>query len=178
MKLVGKISYILLILFLTSCLSTNKLINMDGESGDKTTLPVDVKILIEMAEYCEEIIENHALEETIILTGHSLGGAISQIIGLWLEDDAYDVQIFTYGSPTITTASLGRDPIHFRVAIRNDPVPFLPPFPYKHWGIKINAETLDWSENHEIEDVTKIDARDHSIKEYLKVLRRHESISG
>ena len=247
MKLVGKISYILLVLFLTSCLSTNKLINMDGESGDKTTLPVDIKILIEMAEYCEkiyddgkeisdnefaynvvqdrgvtiisirgtnngrnvltdldarpfkdkklgidlhrgfrdasekikeEIIENHALEETIILTGHSLGGAISQIIGLWLEDDAYDVQIFTYGSPTITPASLGGDPIHFRVAIRNDPVPFLPPFPYKHWGIKINAETLDWSENHEIEDVTKIDARDHSIKEYLKVLRRHESISG
>ena len=147
---------------------------MDCESGDKTTLPVDIKILIEMAEYCEriyddgkeisdnefaynvvqdrgvtiisirgtnngrnvltdldarpfkdkklgidlhrgfrdasekikqEIIENHALEETIILTGHSLGGAISQILGLWLEDDAYDVQIFTYGSPTITPVS-------------------------------------------------------------------------
>ena len=41
----------------------------------------------------EEIIENHALEETVILTGHSLGGAIAQIMGLWLEDDAYEVQI-------------------------------------------------------------------------------------
>ena len=121
----------------------------------------------------QEIIENYALEETIILTGHSLGGAISQIIGLWLEDDAYDVQIFTYGSPTITPASLGGDPIHFRVAIRNDPVPFLPPYPYQHWGIKIDAQTLDWSEYHKIEDFTKIDARDHSIKEYIKILKRH-----
>ena len=58
MRLVGKISYILLILFLTSCLSTNKLINMDGESGDKTTLPVDIKILIEIAEYCEKIYDD------------------------------------------------------------------------------------------------------------------------
>lgn len=242
MKLVGKISYILLILFLTSCLSTNKLINMDGDSGDKTSLPIDVNILIEMASYCEkiyddgkelgdnefaynvvqdrgvtiisirgtnngrnvltdldarpfydkklgidihrgfrdaaekikwDIIENYALEENLIFTGHSLGGAISQILGLWFEDDAYDVQIFTYGSPTITTASLGRDPIHFRVAIRNDPVPFLPPYPYQHWGIKIDAQTLDWSEYHKIEDFTKIDARDHSIKEYIKILKRH-----
>ena len=241
MKLVGKISYILLVLFLTSCLSTNKLINMDGESGDKTTLPVDIKILIEMAEYCEkiyddgkeisdnefaynvvqdrgvtiisirgtnngrnvlsdldfrpfydkklgvdihrgfrdaaekirdEIIENHALEETVILTGHSLGGAIAQIIGLWLEDDAYEVQIYSFGSPAVMTKQLWTDG-HFRVYLENDPVPFLPPFPYVHWGIRIDAQTLDWDEDHPIGDVTKIDARDHSIKEYKKVLSRH-----
>ena len=35
-----------------------------------------------------DIIENVALEETIILTGHSLGGAIAQILGLWFEDDS------------------------------------------------------------------------------------------
>ena len=122
----------------------------------------------------DEIISNHALEETIILTGHSLGGAIAQIIGLWLEDDAYEVQIYSFGSPSVMTEQLWTDG-HFRVYLENDPVPFLPPFPYVHWGIRINASTLDWDEDHPIGDITKIDARDHSIKEYLKVLRRHDN---
>ena len=122
-----------------------------------------------------DIIENVALEETIILTGHSLGGAIAQILGLWFEDDAYEVQIYTFGSPSVMIEQMWEDG-HFRVYLENDPVPFLPPFPYMHWGIRINAETLDWDENHPIGDVTKIDARDHSIKEYLKVLRRHNGL--
>ena len=214
---------------------------MGGANGTKENLPVDVGILIEMAEYCEkiydegkeigenefaynvvedrgvtiisirgtdngknvltdldarpfrdkklgvqihrgfrdaseklrdDILENVALEETIILTGHSLGGAIAQILGLWFEDDAYEVQIYTFGSPSVMIEQMWEDG-HFRVYLENDPVPFLPPFPYVHWGIRINAETLDWDEDHPIGDVTKIDARDHSIKEYLKVLRRH-----
>ena len=119
-----------------------------------------------------DIIENVPLEENIILTGHSLGGAIAQILGLWFEDDAYEVQIYTFGSPSVMIEQMWEDG-HFRVYLENDPVPFLPPFPYMHWGIRINAETLGWDENHPVGDVTKIDARDHSIKEYLKVLRRH-----
>ena len=121
-----------------------------------------------------DLIANHALEETVILTGHSLGGAVAQIIGLWLEDDAYEVQIYTYGSPSVMTEKLWMDG-HFRVYLENDPVPFLPPFPYVHWGMRINAETLDWDEDHPIGDVTKIDARDHSIKEYIKILERHQN---
>ena len=121
-----------------------------------------------------DIIENVALEETIILTGHSLGGAIAQILGLWFEDDAYEVQIYTFGSPSVMIEQMWEDG-HFRVYLENDPVPFLPPFPYVHWGIRINAETLDWDEDHPIGDITKIDARDHSIKEYLKILRRHDA---
>ena len=215
---------------------------MGGANGTKENLPVDVGILIEMAEYCEkiydegreigedefaynvvedrgvtiisirgtdngknvltdldarpfrdkklgvqvhrgfrdaseklknDIIENVALEETIILTGHSLGGAIAQILGLWFEDDAYEVQIYTFGSPSIMMEQMWEDG-HFRVYLENDPVPFLPPYPYVHWGIGINAETLDWDEDHPIGDITKIDARDHSIKEYLKILNRHK----
>ena len=120
----------------------------------------------------EDLIENHAIEETIIFTGHSLGGAIAQILGLWFEDDAYEVQIYTFGSPAVILEQLWMDG-HFRVYMENDPVPFLPPFPYVHWGIGINAETLDWDEDHPSGDITKIDARDHSIKEYKKVLQRH-----
>ena len=124
-----------------------------------------------------DLIANHAIEETVILTGHSLGGAVAQIIGLWLEDDAYEVQIYTFGSPSVMTEQLWMDG-HFRVYLENDPVPFLPPFPYVHWGMRINAETLDWDEDHPIGDVTKIDARDHSIKEYIKILKRHHNADG
>ena len=233
---------VIISLLLGSCVSTNQFLSMGGANGTKENLPVDVGILIEMAEYCEkiydegkeigedefaynvvedrgvtiisirgtdngknvltdldarpfrdkklgvqvhrgfrdaseklknDIIENVALEETIILTGHSLGGAIAQILGLWFEDDAYEVQIYTFGSPSIMMEQMWEDG-HFRVYLENDPVPFLPPYPYVHWGIGINAETLDWDEDHPIGDITKIDARDHSIKEYLKILIRHK----
>jgi len=119
-----------------------------------------------------DLIENHALEEMIIFTGHSLGGAVAQLLGLWFEDDAYEVQVYTFGAPAVIMEQIWTDG-HFRVYLENDPVPFLPPYPYVHWGIRINAETLDWDEDHPIGDVTKIDARDHSIKEYKKVLQRH-----
>ena len=32
-------------------------------------------------------------------------------------------------------------------------------YPYVHWGMRINAETLDWDEDHPIGDITKIDAK-------------------
>ena len=39
-------------LFLSGCAWLNPLIYFQGESGDRTTLPVEVEELIEMAEYC------------------------------------------------------------------------------------------------------------------------------
>ena len=123
----------------------------------------------DVVNYMKECETN---KKQIYITGHSLGGAIAQILGLWFEDDAYEVQIFTFGSPAVIMEQIWEDG-HFRVYLENDPVPFPPPFPYVHWGIRIHAETLDWDEDHPIGDVTKIDARDHSIKEYLKILRRH-----
>ena len=42
----------------------------------------------------EDIKRNYRLERTVYLTGHSLGGAIAQIIGLWLDNDEYNIQIY------------------------------------------------------------------------------------
>ena len=47
-----------LVLLLSSCTSLNPLLYFQGESGDKTTLPVAVEELIEFAEYCNEVYEN------------------------------------------------------------------------------------------------------------------------
>ena len=82
----------------------------------------------------------------------------------------YEVQIYTFGSPSVMIEQMWEDG-HFRVYLENDPVHF-----YHHFNAGICIEeTLDWDENHPIGDVIKID-RDHSIKEYLKVLRRHNGL--
>ena len=238
-------------LFLSGCAWLNPLIYFQGESGDRSTLPVDVEELIEMAEYCEEayrsatnenklyeirnnefsyhvkqdrgvtilifrgtdnvknvwtdidarptkddsldgaylhrgfkdaatwifedIKRDYTLEKTVYLTGHSLGGAVAQIIGLWLHNAGYHVQIYTFGSPKVSTTFFGNRPIHYRVLVRNDPVPFVPPYPFLHSGISINVETLDWEEGGEANrgSFSEIDGRDHSISYYTRILKGH-----
>ena len=234
-------------LILSGCTYLNPLLYFQGESGDKTTIPVEVEELIEMAGYCNEayrkannenklyeirnnefsyhvkqdrgitilifrgtdniknigtdidirlshdksldvyfhkgfrdaatwifvdIKDNYKLEKTVYLTGHSLGGAIAQIIGQWLYNDGYNVQIYTFGSPKVSTTFFGNRPLHYRVVLPNDPVPFLPPYPFLHSGIMINADTLEWAEGGEAhrDSFTEIDGQDHSIHGYLKAL--------
>ena len=230
------------------CTALNPFLYFEGESGDKTTLPVAVEELIEFAEYCDEAYENrkenyrvkrgelsytikqsdgvtiivfrgtanlknvgtdidlrpfkddeldayihrgfrdaamftlddikknYKIEKTVYLTGHSLGGAIAQIIGLWLNYDGYNVQIYTFGSPKVSTTFFGNRPIHYRVALRNDPVPFTPPWPFLHSGIFIDPKMLDWMEGGETDrdSFTEIDGRDHSIQEYVDILRERK----
>ena len=121
----------------------------------------------------KDIDENYKLEQVVYLTGHSMGGAVAKIIGLWLDQRGHDVQIYTFGSPKVSTGYFGNRPIHFRVSFRNDPVPFLPPYPFLHSGIHVDPETLEWDESHDEESFFKIDCRDHSIQEYYDVLEEH-----
>jgi len=120
-----------------------------------------------------DIDKNYKLEQVVYLTGHSMGGAVAQIIGLWLDQRGHDVQIYTFGSPKVSTTFFRNRPIHFRVAFRNDPVPFLPPYPFLHSGIQIDPETLEWDESHEEDSFFEIDGQDHSIQEYYDVLEAH-----
>ena len=48
-------------------------------------------------------------------------------------------------------------------------------YPFLHSGIFIDPETLNWEEGGEANrgSFTEIDARDHSIQEYLDVLQEH-----
>ena len=121
----------------------------------------------------KDIKENYKLEKTVYLTGHSLGGAIAQVMGLWLDMEGHNVQIYTFGSPKVSTFYFGSRPPHYRVALRNDPVPFVPMYPFLHFGIFIDPETLDWMEGGETDrdSFTEIDGSDHSIQEYLDVLK-------
>ena len=122
----------------------------------------------------EDIRGKYKISKLVLLTGHSLGGAIAQIIGMWLDEEGYNVQIYTFGSPKVSTTYVGNKPPHYRVVLDNDPVPFMPPFPYVHSGIRIDAVSLNWNESDNYGKFTEIDGRDHSMKEYLNILRRHE----
>jgi len=80
------------------------------------------------------------LEHTVHVTGHSLGGAVAQIIGMWLHKRGKNVQVFSYGSPKVSDQVLsGGQPTHWRVVRRSDPIPFTPPWPYRHTGLFIDS---------------------------------------
>jgi hypothetical protein len=121
----------------------------------------------------QDIKNNYKLEPTVYLTGHSLGGAIAQIIGMWLHKEGHNVQIFTFGSPKVCTKFMFNEPNHWRVAVRSDPVPYMPGIPFVHSGIHIDPETLEWDESHIEDSMWGIDALDHSVVDYLDILYNH-----
>jgi len=83
----------------------------------------------------------YPLEHTVHVTGLSLGGAVAQIIGMWLHIRGKNVQIFSYGSPKVSNQVLsGGQPSHWRVVRRSDPIPFTPPWPYRHTGLFIDSQ--------------------------------------
>ena len=164
-----------ILIFRGTANAKNVLSDIDIRTFDDDLL--DVKLHRGFRDAAESIYgdikRNYELDHTVFLTGHSLGGAVAQIIGMWLHKRGYNVQIFTYGSPKVSTTFTFNDPNHWRVVDRSDPVPFLPPIPYVHSGVVIDIDTLSWSENHEEGDILQTDGLDHSIKDYLDVLYNH-----
>ena len=116
------------------------------------------------------IDRDHTVENTVYLTGHSLGGAVAQIMGIWLHKRGYNVQVFSYGSPKISTQS-GSSPRHWRVVRKSDPVPFMPPWPYIHTGTFVNSQTLDWGPDNDNGLISETDGTDHAIAKYVTTLK-------
>ena len=114
------------------------------------------------------------LEHTVHVTGHSLGGAVAQIIGMWLHKRGKNVQIFSYGSPKVSSQVLsGGQPTHWRVVRRSDPIPFTPPWPYAHTGLFINSQTLDWGPDNDNGLISQTDGLTHAIAKYVETLKAH-----
>ena len=114
----------------------------------------------------------YPLEHTVHVTGHSLGGAVAQIIGMWLHTRGKNVQIFSYGSPKVSNQVLsGGQPTHWRVVRRSDPIPFTPPWPYRHTGLFVNSVTLDWGPDNDNGLISETDGLDHSISKYVETLK-------
>jgi len=112
------------------------------------------------------------LEHTVHVTGHSLGGAVAQIIGMWLHKRGTNVQIFSFGSPKVSNQVLsGGQPTHWRVVRRSDPIPFTPPWPYAHTGLFIDSQDLDWGADNDNGLISETDGLDHAIAKYVETLK-------
>jgi len=120
-----------------------------------------------------QIIDNtKTLEHTVHVTGHSLGGAVAQIIGMWLHKRGKNVQIYSYGSPKVSDQVLsGGQPTHWRVVRRSDPIPFTPPWPYSHTGLFIDSQDLDWGPDNDNGLISETDGLDHAIAKYVTTLK-------
>jgi len=123
-----------------------------------------------------QIIDNtKTLEHTVHVTGHSLGGAVAQIIGMWLHTRGKNVQIFSYGSPKVSDQVLsGGQPTHWRVVRRSDPIPFTPPWPYSHTGLFIDSQDLDWGPDNDNGLISETDGLDHAIAKYVTTLKEQK----
>mgnify|MGYP001811670376 CR=1 FL=1 len=68
----------------------------------------------------------------INLTGHSLGGAVALILGMYLDADQFNIeQVITFGQPKVTNISGANKIQHLnvtRVVTPFDLVPLVPPF--------------------------------------------------
>ena len=122
-----------------------------------------------------EIIDNgYTVEHIVHVTGHSLGGAVAQIIGMWLHNRGHNVQIYSYGSPKISSQVLSSgQPTHWRVVRRSDPIPFTPPWPYAHTGLFIDSKTLDWGPDNDNGLISETDGLDHAIAKYVTTLKNN-----
>lgn len=89
-------------------------------------------------------------DQPIQLTGHSLGGAIAVVLGMYLEKSDFNVaQIITFGQPKVTNvagAELFTDLPLIRVVTPDDIVPLVPPISplqirdldiYWHMGVEV-----------------------------------------
>jgi hypothetical protein len=112
------------------------------------------------------ISQNRNYNNTIYVTGHSLGGAIATQAALDLANifPEKTIILYTFASPKVGFTSfvdlfnnkLGND--SHRVYLEGDIVPTLPPFPYEHVNNEhhLQAPNLGTLEKHKIGNIRNI----------------------
>lgn len=86
----------------------------------------------------------------VVLTGHSLGGAVAHILAMYLDKDSFDIDsVVTFGQPKVTNISGANQYKHLniiRVVTYLDLVPLAPPFD----PLDINNLDIYWHAGKEI----------------------------
>lgn len=116
-------------------------------------------------------------DQPIHLTGHSLGGAIAVILGMYLQNDGYPVeQIITFGQPKVTNVT-GANKFNnlplIRVVTPNDIVPLVPPIS----PMQIRDLDIFWHMGEEIILMNKGEfAQTNGVKAMLRATKFTTSI--
>lgn len=118
-----------------------------------------------LLETVVEIIDKNSYQRDIqiYLVGHSLGGAMAQILCKMLKGKYKYLSAITFGSPRVWLKFNNPKVDHIRVEHRDDPVPKLLPIFYRHYDTK----------HLQIgEDEVLLDVNDHKIETYIKLLEK------
>lgn len=69
-------------------------------------------------------------EQTLIICGHSLGGAVALLLAEWLRTNwSRDIQLYTFGAPRAGDRAFvqsAQELVHHRLVNHNDPIPAVP----------------------------------------------------
>lgn len=90
-------------------------------------------------------------EQTLIICGHSLGGAIALLLAEWLRclPTGPDVVLYTYGAPRAGDRAFvqaAQSLTHHRIVNHNDPIPALPlPWMDAEWKLALPGTALLFS---------------------------------
>ncbi|WP_166217888.1 lipase family protein [Pseudomonas atagonensis] len=82
-------------------------------------------------DFAVKYLEKFYTGQTLLICGHSLGGAITLLLSEMLRrrPEGYNIQLYTYGAPRAGDADFVRgaaDLVHHRMVNHNDPVPSVP----------------------------------------------------
>jgi triacylglycerol lipase len=142
----------------------------------------------------EDILTHLDRSKKIHITGHSLGGAVAVLLGLYLDKDNYKVErVVTFGQPKITNqvgAAKYRNFPVIRVTHHRDVVPMLPPTSavdlakgyYEHFGpevILLDGPNYVYKNRHDASRISvgelwrnndDFSVKDHKLDDYIAAL--------
>ncbi|TCD23127.1 lipase family protein [Pseudomonas sp. IC_126] len=106
---------------------------------------------VAMKPFVERYLEAfHTGEQTLIVCGHSLGGAIALLLAEWLRQEwSGNIQLYTYGAPRAgdrTFVQAAQSLTHHRIVNHDDPIPALPlPWMDAEWKLALPGTALLFS---------------------------------
>ena len=111
------------------------------------------RVLDELREYFAEHLDASS-QKNILITGHSRGAGIANLLGKYFEDDSsFNSHTYTFAAPnTTTSASASSYSTIYNIVNKDDLVPFLP---HEGWGFTKYGTTKQISIDKEYETITK-----------------------